>query len=142
MNTDLNDRKSDSDIELPEHFDMVKMRPLPQVMPHFFYERDDGTVIDVSEEEAYMIEKNRNSRLRKWGYSDGTACIEYLRNCGVRPGKQIPYEQARKIQEAAYQAELDVAEKKWRVPRHKGGHFDSTITNHQNADAIMRSFGI
>lgn len=140
--SNLNDRESD--IGFPEQYDVVKMRPLPPKVPHWFYEREDGTIIDVGEQEAAQIEKdaNRARKLRRYGFSDGSACIEFLRNCGYRPGQQVTYELAKKIQTDAYEAELVAAKGKWRRPHLKTAHFDSSITNHQNAEGIMRSFGI
>lgn len=139
---DFDERKSD--ISFPEHIDYVKMRPIPPKVPHWFYEREDGSVIDVDEETAFAIEKDvqRSRKLRRYGFSDGTACFEYLKNCGFKPGQEVEYEKAKEIQKAAYDAEVEAGKGKWRRPRHKAGHFDSSITNHQNADSIMRSFGI
>lgn len=140
--TNLDDRESD--ITIPEVFDFVKMRPIPPQVPHWFYEREDGTVFDVSEQEAATIEKDpqRSRQLRRWGFSDGMSAITYLRNCGFKPGQEVPHEKAKEIQKAAYDAEMEVAKGKWRRPQHRAGHFDASITNHPNADSIMRSFGI
>ena len=138
-----NFEERESDIAFPEHVDMVKMRPLPKPAPHWFYERNDGSIIDVAEEEAYLIEKdlNRIRKLRRFGFSDGMAAFNVLKNCGFRPGQMLPIETSKKIQQEAYDAEIAVAKGHWKRPRHKAWHFDDSIKNHENGDSIMRSLG-
>lgn len=101
----------------PEHVETVSMRPIPRALPRFFYQRPDGSVFDCREQEAALLEKDLNRRhFRRWGYSDGTAYVAYLKDCGVKVGEKISYERAREIMNAAGEAEKAAAKGNLRVP--------------------------
>lgn len=104
--------------QLPDSPTMVKCGQYPRLTPHFFYERPDGSILDVSEQEAALMFKQSNNfrTFKQIGVSNGTTLIAYLKEHGYKPGKQMAYEDAQKLMADALQAEIEAARGKFVLP--------------------------
>jgi hypothetical protein len=109
----------ESSMQFPEQVEMVKMQHFPRPSRHFFYERPDGSIIDVSEQEAAIGYKHSQKfrYFKQLGVSNGTASLAFLRACGRKPGEMIPYTEARAIMQQAFAAELESARGHFQAPR-------------------------
>lgn len=114
---------------------MVVMRQIAKPIPRFFYQKPGGHIVDCTEQEAAILEKDPNRRhFLRYGYSDGTAYAAYLKNCGVKPDERIPYTKAREIMKAAGEAELAVAKGNFRVPMLQEWFYDGSVPMDQRKD--------
>lgn len=153
---DLDGRQSDFD--LTKSNSMVSFQPNHQLMAKvernerdprklqrfFWYKRvTDDRIICYTEREAALWRSRGSSVrniLRLIGWSDGRAYSHVIRNCGVRVGQVIRFEQAQKILQDAHDAELKSAEGNIDEPDPQNIHFDDSIRRHANGRNIMQSF--
>lgn len=89
----------------------------------FFYQKTDGTFFACNEDEAAMTGEYH----LLVGVSDGTTYREHIRKSGIRSGQMVPIEQARKLLQEAFEAELAVAKGKFSKPHRQNVHFDSSF---------------
>lgn len=120
--------------QLPDAPSMVKMGQLPRLSIHFFYERPDGTILDVTEQEAALSLKHsaKFKMFKQIGVSNGSAMIEYLKSHGYKAGQQISYEKAKELMAAATEAEIEAARGHFQRPvLAEWAYPDSSVPQHE-----------
>jgi hypothetical protein len=133
-------------VETPDESRLVSMVNIEKARRVFFYQKKDedgdvmaGTpIIACYEQEAGMYGKFH----KLIAVGDGQAYRKSLLECGVKTGQTITAGEAKKILQAAFDAELAAAKangKKVR-PQYQAVHFDDTILRHRNARNIMDNF--
>lgn len=92
----------------------VKLRQLPPLKTQFFFQRRNGTIFTVDEQQAALIRKRGDPHVII-GVSDGATARKYIQDHIDRFG-EIPIKDADRINQEAWDAELAVAKQHVREP--------------------------
>ena len=98
----------------PGVFENVKVNPLGRNAMRkprttYFFEGQNGTVFAAEEQE--VANRKYMKKLRFLGWSDGTTYAKTINDAQLKAGQVIPLEDAKKLLNDAFAAELEVAKK-------------------------------
>lgn len=116
---------------LPPSTGFVKLAKMNRPEWMWFYQRPDGSVISLTEKEAYWVGKH----FFLLGCSDGKTYVKYI-NEHVKKEEIISKEDAGRIMQEAFDAELAVAKGKYKRPTFNPVHFDDSFPIEQRGTFV------
>jgi len=117
IQADLRQRMASAgELEVPSlpPVERVKMRQMPKAETVFFFERSDGTILDMNEQQAAIFMKGHPD-IRLVGTGDGLTYQAYMK-AHLPRFDSLPVEDSKRISQEAFEAELAEARKHPRIP--------------------------
>lgn len=135
----------------PGEFENVRYKASPyRPKLTFFYEKEDETVFAAEEQEAANGKYNKKFKLLGW--SNGEAYIKTLKDNNLKKGQLLAKEEAQKILNLAFEAELKVAKFNLSEAKKNGTgilrpkrieyYFDRSVPERERVNLAGNKYGI